>query len=192
MNVAEAAQALDLKTRRLVLAPVKAAHARALHRLVNDWDVAKMLAVIPWPVPLEAVEDFAAGQERSEGDEDAFAILLEGKPIGVCGIKRPGTSEPPRAMPRLGYWLGRQYWGQGYMTEAVEALVGHAFERFPQAEVIGAGVFEDNPASRRVQEKLGFEPAGGYPLHCVARDAEVYVLDMNLTRERWAAVAGRA
>ena len=39
------------------------------------------------------------------------------------------------------------------------ALVDYAFRHFPR-DVVGAGVFHDNPASRRVLEKLGFREAG--------------------------------
>ncbi len=181
----------SLTTGRLVLAPVKTTHARALHPLIDDWEVVRMLAVLPWPVPLESVETFAASQERGEGDEDALSVLLGGMPIGVAAVKRPGTGSPPRKMPRLGYWVGRPHWGRGYGTEAVAALVGYAFRRYA-ADTVGAGVFTDNPASRRLLEKLGFARVGGYPVACVSRGAQVRVDNMHLPRARWAASAGRA
>ena len=178
----------NLMTRRLVLSPVRAGHARALHSLVNDWEVVKMLAVLPWPVPFEAVESFAAGHERSSSGEDAFTVLLDEAPIGVCGVKRPGTGNSPRKTPRLGYWIGRRHWGMGFATEAVAALVDHAFDRYP-SDVVGAGVFTDNPASRRVLEKLRFRRVGGYPIGCVARGGPVQVDNMHMTRVRWTARA---
>jgi RimJ/RimL family protein N-acetyltransferase len=89
-------------------------------------------------------------------------------------------------MPRLGYWIGRSHWGRGYATEAVAALADYAFRTYPQ-DRIGAGVFEDNPASRRVLEKLGFSRAGGHMLQCRAREEAVAVEDMQTTRARWLA-----
>lgn len=188
MIAASEAQKRSLTTRRLILSPIRAAHARALHPLVDDWEVVKTLAALPWPVPYDAVEAFALSQERSEGDEDAFAILLNGAPIGVCGVKRPGSGSPPRKMPRLGYWIGRPHWGNGYATEAVEAIVDHAFDRH-RADIVGAGVFAGNPASRRVLEKLGFRRVGGYPVGCAARGERVKVDNMHMTRMRWTARA---
>jgi len=179
----------SLRTRRLVMAPIKAAHAHALHPLIDDWEVVRMLAVLPWPVPLESVEAFAAGREKPGSEEDAFAILLEGAPIGVCGVKHPGSGDRPRKMPRLGYWIGRPYWGMGFGTEAVGALAAFAFERFRSAEVIGAGVFKDNPASRRVLEKLGFRRVGGHAVKCVSRGESVPTDNMHLTRIDWLARA---
>ena len=87
-------------------------------------------------------------------------------------------------MPRLGYWIGRPFWGRGYGTEAVALLVDHAFERHAGRHV-GAGVFDDNPASRRVLEKLGFAGPGATrstASHAAARCRDV---DMQLTRAAW-------
>jgi RimJ/RimL family protein N-acetyltransferase len=132
------------------------------------------------------VEDTRRLMSEQTAGADNFVVTLSGEPIGVAGVKHPGSGDKPRVMPRLGYWIGRPYWGRGHATEAVGALVAEAFARFPDAQRIGAGVFEDNPASQRVLEKLGFERIGGYTLHCRARDNGVYTHDMNLTRERWA------
>jgi RimJ/RimL family protein N-acetyltransferase len=178
----------SLKTRRLLLGPVRARYARALHSLIDDWEVVKWLSEVPWPVTLESVQEFTERQERT-GSGNAFAILLEGAPIGVCSVKHPGTGDPPRNMPRLGYWIGRPYWGKGYATEAIAALTAHAFAAFPDAGEIGAGVFLDNPASRRVLEKLGFRNAGRKDVFSVSRGGPVPASDMQLTRAGWAAAA---
>jgi len=180
-----------LRTRRLVLAPLAPSHAPLLFGEMNDWDVISMLAELPWPLAADAVEAYSRRALQPDSGTDDFTVLLEGSPIGVLTVKLPGSGKPPRVMPRLGYWLGRAHWGRGYATEALAALVDDAFARHPQ-ERIGAGVFTDNPASRRVLEKLGFQRAGGYALHCRARDASVDVDDMHLTQTDWAAGAGRA
>jgi RimJ/RimL family protein N-acetyltransferase len=89
-------------------------------------------------------------------------------------------------MPRLGYWIGKHYWNQGFGRQAVAALVAHGFRKFPQ-ERIGAGVFFDNPASLRVLEKLGFQPAGRYATPSLARGVPIETIDMQLNRARWEA-----
>ena len=144
-----------LKTRRLALVPLAPAHAPLLHPLMDDWDVVRMLAVVPWPLTLGDVEDHARRQLQPDRESDEFAIFAGEALIGACGVKRPGSGDPPRVMPRLSYWLGRRYWGRGYATETLAALVDFAFERHPQ-ERVGAGVFHDNPASRRDAGKAGF------------------------------------
>jgi RimJ/RimL family protein N-acetyltransferase len=176
---------------RLVLSPVACGHAAALHALIDDWQVVRMLAVVPWPVTLEDVEAFAAGAGRPAGDEQSFTVLFEGQPIGVGGVKRPGSGEPPRVMPRLGYWIGRPHWGKGLGTELAAALTARAFASFPEATVVGAGVFADNPGSRRVLEKLGYRSDGSTETFCRARDCRVETVEMLMTRDRWTAGTGR-
>ena len=188
MRQARAAIEAALTTERLTLAPLAVEHAASLLPLLDDWDVVKMLAVVPWPVKLDDVRDFAASRERLADGSD-FVLLLDAQPIGVCGIKHPGSGEPPRKMPRLGYWIGRRYWSRGFGTEALAALVRHAFAVF-DAERIGAGVFADNPTSRRVLEKLGFREVGRYETPCRARGDFVETADMQIVRSDWLAGAG--
>ncbi|MDQ0326430.1 RimJ/RimL family protein N-acetyltransferase [Rhodopseudomonas julia] len=180
----------DLTTDRLVLTPKRARHLATLDHLKNDWEVVRMLAMPAWP--------FVQRSEQVEQDEGFHHLtMLCGKEIvGEVTVKRAGSGTPPRAMPRLGYFVGRAFWGRGYATEALAATVAAIFDRpgfggDAPAERVGAGVFVDNPASRRVLEKLGFTKAGSYSLYCRARDSDVDVDDMQVNRSEFAAVGGR-
>lgn len=183
-DAADAPGAYGFATARLRLAPLAPEHVAPLHPLLADWEVVRMLAVVPWPLPLAEMQAHVTRSASPDAEMLDFAMLLDGAPIGVCTVKQPGLGNPPRVMPRFGYWLGRPYWGRGYATEALGALVGFAFAQY-RAEVVGAGVFADNPGSRRVLEKLGFRRVGGYALHCRSRNADVAVDDMNLARDAW-------
>ena len=55
----------------------------------------------------------------------------------------------------LGYWLGKPFWGRGYMTEAAEEILRYGFENLNMS-VIWCGYYDGNNKSKRVQEKLGF------------------------------------
>ncbi len=59
----------------------------------------------------------------------------------------------------VGYALGREHWGQGYMNEALQALLGHAFNvlDFRRLE---ADVDPRNEGSIRTLERLGFQREG--------------------------------
>ena len=46
-----AAPAFPLRTERLVLRPLVGEDADAIHRLVNDWEVVRMLTRLPFPYP---------------------------------------------------------------------------------------------------------------------------------------------
>ena len=51
--------------------------------------------------------------------------------------------------------LSKEYWGQGLMTEAVQAVIAYLFERV-QLDFILVGHFDWNRQSKRVVEKCGF------------------------------------
>jgi 8-oxo-dGTP diphosphatase len=172
---------------RVALRPLTPADADQLFPLLNDWQVVKMLSEVPWPLTPADVETYTARQGEPDAASEDFAIIVAGRAVGVCGVKKPGSGDPPRKMPRLGYWIGRPFWSQGIATEAVRILVAHAFARFPH-EVVGAGVFVDNLASRRLLEKLGFSVVARGESLSRSRGALVPTVDMRVTRERWHAV----
>ena len=91
---------------------------------------------------------------RANRADISLAIELHGTAIGGIGA-RAGEGIFVRTA-HFGYWLGEPFWGQGIATAAGRALLDHlkADARFVRLE---APVFEWNPSSMRVLEKLGFE-----------------------------------
>jgi RimJ/RimL family protein N-acetyltransferase len=142
-----------LETERLVLRAPRLEDAKAVAQLANDRRIAENTARIPHPYALADAENFIASVNRADG-EIAFLITREGVVLGACGI---GMSE--REAPDLGYWLGVAFWGHGYATEAVRAVIDHAFADLGY-DALGAGARVTNPASRRVLEKCGFQWTG--------------------------------
>ena len=65
----------------------------------------------------------------------------------------------PAQAGTLGYWIGKPHARQGYMREAIEALVHHAFERLDLSR-IEAACLPENEASRALLEKSGFKYEG--------------------------------
>lgn len=65
----------------------------------------------------------------------------------------------PAQAGTLGYWIGEPYARQGYMREAIVALVHHAFETLDLSR-IEAACLPENAASRGVLEKCGFKYEG--------------------------------
>lgn len=55
----------------------------------------------------------------------------------------------------LGYWLDEEYWGKGYISEAVAAVLDFSFRKL-HLEVVTADCYPWNKASRKVLEKNGF------------------------------------
>lgn len=156
-------------TPRLNLRAPTAADAPAMAHLVDDIDIARMTTSIPHPYPPDAAEGFIERMSRVDrGRERLFA--LEAADEGFVGLL--GFHPNEADAPELGYWLGRPFWGRGYMTEAVCAALiwagGEWGKRF-----IMAGHFADNPASGQVLIKAGFLYTGDvFPRFSFARGEE--------------------
>lgn len=83
-----------------------------------------------------------------------FAIDVDGHAVGGIGLEMQG--DVFRRSAEIGYWLGHAHWGQGILSEALPALIRHAYAHFDVVRLF-AGVFAGNEASERVLLKSGFE-----------------------------------
>jgi RimJ/RimL family protein N-acetyltransferase len=141
-----------LQTGRLTLRAPRRGDGKAIVSLVNDRRVAENTVRIPHPYHLDDAETFIAAANRLT-DEATFVIMREGELIGMCGV------EPRQDGPEIGYWVGAPFWGRGYATEAVRAVIDHAFGALGH-QMLQAASRVSNPSSRRVLEKCGFQWAG--------------------------------
>ena len=107
-----------LETPRLALRAPRLKDAKTVAMLANDRRIAENTARIPHPYKLSDAEGFLA-RANTAGGETAFLITLrDNKVIGSCGLMAL-DGQPPE----LGYWLGVDYWGKGYATEAMHAVI---------------------------------------------------------------------
>ena len=141
-----------LETERLILRAPRRGDVKAIASLLDDRRIAANTARIPHPYSASDAEQFIASANRQDG-EATFMILCGDKLIGGCGI------DPREDAPEIGYRLGVAYWGHGYATEAVRALVDYGFGELCH-ETLAAGARVTNPASRRVLEKCAFQWTG--------------------------------
>lgn len=143
-----------LETKRLVLRAPRLEDAKCVAALANDRRIAENTRRIPHPYSRADAEDFISSVNVANGETAFLITLADGTIMGACGLAM--TDGPA---PELGYWLGNAYWGQGYGTEAVRAVIDYAFtER--EHEALQAGARVTNPASRRILEKCGFQWTG--------------------------------
>lgn len=140
-----------MKTARLSLRPIRPGDADRIALLGGDWDVARMTGRIPYPYSQDAALHWVSG--LADG-EIVFGIEHQGELIGICGYSAKGDGSA-----ELGYWIGKDYWRQGFATEAANALMSYGFikggvKRFTCSH------FTDNAGSARVVTKLGFRSVG--------------------------------
>jgi len=142
-----------LETERLTLRRPTLADVKAIARLANDRRIAENTRRLPHPYLTDHAVEFVRTM-ASDPHETVFLIENNRSPIGVVGID---WREPDA--PELGYWLGVEYWGQGFATEAARALIDFTFEEC-DAEQLVSGARVANPASRNILEKCGFQWSG--------------------------------
>jgi RimJ/RimL family protein N-acetyltransferase len=176
---------IRIETERLVLRPVAAADLDAIVAGIDDLAVSRMLARVPHPYRRADAESFLVAC-RAEADRNvALTIHDSGGVVGGLGLT--GL----RGEREFGYWLARPAWGKGYATEAGHGFLAWLFD-VAGLDIVRSGVFHDNPASLRVQAKLGFERVGTRMVHCLARRRYIEHIDTILTRERYRLLAAAA
>ena len=99
--------------------------------------------------------------QKAAGDGTAVPVFMilrsTGKILGA--ITLDNIRRGPSQVGTLGYWIGKSYSRNGFMREAIEALVYYAFNSIDLSRV-EAACLSDNLASRSVLEKSGFKYEG--------------------------------
>lgn len=117
--------------------------------LANNENVTRWTARMPYPYGHADGVDFVENIATGAG-ERPYAIRNEtGAFVGIVSLMFPSDR------PELGYWLGEPFWGRGYGSEAVSALLDTT-RATGLAPVVEARALAHNRASLRVLEKQGF------------------------------------
>lgn len=174
-----------LETERLILRKWTDADAESLFEYAKDPDVGPIAG---WP-PHQSVEESLSIIRNVLNGAECYAICEKenGKAIGAIELKLNGHTDMTERDDEceLGYWLGKSFWGRGYMPEAARELIRHGFEDL-HMRAIWCGYYDGNQKSKRVQEKVGFlyhHTCDDLPVPLMH---EVRVGHTNLlTREHW-------
>lgn len=155
-----------LHTGRLTIRPLRAGDAAELHRLVNDWEVAKTLARVPFPYPRELADEWIASTHAQMAAGTAWHLA-------VVGIEHAGTPEEKEMLvgcvgltldaeaksAELGYWIGRKFWGHGVGPEAAGRLARWALAHLGIEKLVASALVE-NDRSQAVLRRIGFREVG--------------------------------
>lgn len=164
-----------ITTQRLILRTLTQDDANDLFEYSKDEEVGTNAG---WK-PHESLEESKQIlKEVFLGQEDVFGLVEKGgqKVIGTVGFMPDPTRENDEAR-MLGYALGVSYWGQGYMTEAVKAVLSYGFEEKGYC-LISVSHYTDNFRSQRIIQKCGFVFEG------IQRQAEKR-FDGNIMDKKW-------
>ncbi|MDR3425110.1 MAG: GNAT family protein [Alphaproteobacteria bacterium] len=161
-------------TNRLYIRPALYRDADALTEILKDPEVSGKIAIFRQPYRHEdSVNLCRLSEENSDGNKGWFMsiflrssnqqigyILLPLDAVGRCGflMEPDSASTENHAHPKsgeIGYWLGKNYWGQGYASEALDALLSVAFD-YLSLDYVRASTATYNVASKNVLLRHGF------------------------------------
>lgn len=163
-----------LETGRLILRPLSSDDSERIEELAGDYDVAKSTLNIPHPYPKGSAIQFIENVLTAERNHKLvmFAVIEKDSQllIGLINLNLALTYK----RGELAYWIGKQYWGKGYGTEATKALLEYGFHH-KNLNRIFAAAFTCNAGSWRIMEKIGLKHEGTLKQH-VARFGQFYDL----------------
>lgn len=151
-----------IETTRLILRPFLLEDAQAMYaNWASDPEVTKFLS---WPA-YQCVDDaygilntWLDGYEKTDFYQWAIVLKDLGQPIGSISVV---NSDDRVDMAEIGYCIGRCWWGQGIMPEALEAVMEYLFDEVGMQR-IEAGHDPNNPASGAVLRKCGLKYEGTF------------------------------
>ena len=145
-----------LTTGRLVLRAWRETDAASLYKYAKDPAIGSAAG---WP-PHVSEEDSLNVIRTVFSAPETYAVVLKstGEPVGSAGMLFGEASHVAGIRAdeaEIGYWIGRPYWGQGLIPEAVRCLLRRCFEELGMTAVWGC-YYDGNTKSRRVMDKCGF------------------------------------
>jgi ribosomal-protein-alanine N-acetyltransferase len=173
-----------IESERLLVRLVAESDLPALLEVNSNEEVTALLPYATWKSMSDA-EDWLKRMEgiQATGLALQFVVVFKstGMAIGTCLLFR---FEEGSARAELGYVLGRAHWGQGFMQEALEALLGCAF-RTMGLRRIEAEVDPRNRSSALLLQRLGFAKEGLLRERWVSKGETKDVEMHGLLRNEW-------
>lgn len=142
----------ELVTERLLIRNFRETDGEDLYEYMSDEEVLKYE---PYK-PFSREKSYLEAKRRTE-DEKFIAVCLEsGKLIGNLYFAKSDYETW-----EVGYAFNRNYWGKGYATESLKALMKYAFEELKVRRLI-AMCDPKNPNSWKLLERVGMRREGSF------------------------------
>ena len=151
---------MEIDGKRIVLRSWKDEDVEDMVEGLNNINVSRWLAAVPYPYTKKDARDFISKAKQSEQNskELMLAIVLKegNKVIGGTTIQNINNKD---GTCTGGIWLNEKYQKNGYGTEAFSVRAEYCFEILGLRRLEN-GYFADNEKSKKMQEKLGYKNEG--------------------------------
>ena len=150
---------------RIILRKLTMSDAKDIYEYCKDRKVSQYTQHMPYPYKRKYAGEFIKICEKNWKQKTGYTYGIEysGKIIGNVGI----TIKPGK-IAEMGYSLSREYWGQGFVTEAAKLLLKEGFKQL-KLHKIYATHHPKNSASGKVMQKAGMKYEGLLREHSFAK-----------------------
>lgn len=159
--MAESLMFPNLQTSRLIIRNIEANDKEFIYKLFSNEKVCEFLydeEIFTNVNDAVAFINWNSNPEEKGYNRWVLVKKENGKQIGTCGYD---NWDRFNNIAEIGYDLCQEYWGQGYMKEALESAIESGFKNMGLNR-INAYVALENINSIRLLEKLGFKNEGVY------------------------------
>ena len=141
------AENTHLSTQRLFLRPKTMDDAKDMFEFTSNAEVARF--VFPPDKTIEELKDYMAQSMSAPLGKFVIELKDDHKVIGTIDFLKLKENSA-----EIGYVIHQDYWGKGYATEALRALIDFSFEKL-KLKTVTCEHDHENPASGRVMQKAG-------------------------------------
>jgi len=150
---------LMITTERLVLRLFQTSDAGTVAKLCNNYNIYKSTMYLPFPYSLDDALSWMEHHYDNFMEDFSYEFAVTDKETGELYGAIGLSNNKHFNQGEIAYWIGEEYWGKGYATEAAQSIVQFAFEEKKLHKVF-ARYFSTNPASGKVMEKIGMKQEG--------------------------------
>lgn len=148
-----------ITTARLVLRLFQKSDAETVTKFCDNFNIYKNTLYLPYPYSLEDALTWIDRHLDNFNANKSYEFAITDKDSGELYGAIALTNNLKFNNGEIAYWIGEEFWGNGYATEAAQAILQFAFEEKHYHKVF-ARYFNSNPASGRVMQKLGMKLEG--------------------------------
>jgi len=149
-----------LEPPRLRLRPLELSDTSAIQKAAGVRESADTMISLPHPYPEGEAKRYIARQQAERENGRSVTFTIDQKAEGwFGGLVEVRDIDREHSQGELSFWLVVEAWGQGYMSEVVQAVVRYGFEGLGLNRLYAYHMLR-NPASGRVLEKNGFRQEG--------------------------------
>lgn len=152
-------QSKTITTKRLLLRLFQPSDATEIARLCNNYNIYRNTLYLPYPYSIQDALSWIENHPDNFNANKSYEFAITGKVTGKLYGAIALTNNQTFNHGEIAYWVGEEFWGNGYATEAAKTILQFAFGE-KQHHKVFARYFKSNPASGRVLQKIGMKEEG--------------------------------